>query len=120
MFARVLFVLLASMSFVYAEHYAARAIQVPDGDTIQVARDGRTEWIRLNGVDCPESGDPYTTIATETARELFLGKLLSIHSLRVDAHHRIVADVFLPDGSSPNVLLIRSGHCRWSHHYSSK
>jgi micrococcal nuclease len=101
-----------------AQNYTAQVVQVPDGDTIQVLHNGKREWIRFNGVDCPESGDPYTTIATETAVQLLQGKTVTIRPYHVDTHRRIVADVFLADGSSPNVKLVRSGHCRWSHRYT--
>ena len=100
---------------VNAGDYTAQVLQIPDGDTIQVAHNGKSEWIRLNGVNCPENYEPYTAVATQTAVELFKGKILTIRPLHLDGHHRMIADVFLPDGSSANFVLVRSGHCRWSH-----
>jgi endonuclease YncB( thermonuclease family) len=103
--------------FAHTEDYTAQVLRIPDGDTILVEHNGKGLWIRLNGVNCPENYEPYSDIALQTAVELFKGKTLTIRPYHLDPHHRMIADVFLPDGSLANIPLVRSGHCRWSHRY---
>ena len=39
--------------------FAGRVVGVTDGDTISVMRDGRSVRVRLEGIDCPESGQDF-------------------------------------------------------------
>lgn len=50
----MLHVLLASSAF--AEDFSGPVVSVLDGDTIEVLHSHRAEYIRLNGIDCPEKG----------------------------------------------------------------
>jgi len=44
-------------------------VGVSDGDTISVMRGGRAVKVRLNGIDCPENGQPFGTRAKQYTRE---------------------------------------------------
>ena len=43
-----------------AQTFSGKCVGVSDGDTIKVLRDGREARIRLEGIDCPESGEPFS------------------------------------------------------------
>ncbi len=43
-----------------AQTFSGMCVGVTDGDTIKVLRDGREARIRLEGIDCPESGEPFS------------------------------------------------------------
>lgn len=52
-----------------------KVVKVVDGDTIDVlTNDRETVRIRLNGIDCPERGQPYGKNATEFMREAIGGQ----------------------------------------------
>ena len=40
-----------------AQTFSGKCVGVTDGDTIKVLRDGRETKIRLEGIDCPETGE---------------------------------------------------------------
>ena len=44
--------------------FSGPVIRVADGDTISVRRDGETLRIRLDGIDTPESDQPFGTTAS--------------------------------------------------------
>jgi len=54
-----LFVLLTASSALAAAPFPAQVIHIADGDTITVLRDQQQIKIRLFGIDCPESRQPW-------------------------------------------------------------
>jgi endonuclease YncB( thermonuclease family) len=59
--------------------FTARVTAVTDGDTFDAQRSaGGSVTVRLFGVDAPESGQPYGTKATRTARRLVKGERVRI------------------------------------------
>jgi len=49
--------------------FTGKVVGVSDGDTISVMRGGRAVKVRLNGIDCPENGQPFGTRAKQYTRE---------------------------------------------------
>jgi micrococcal nuclease len=45
------------------DDFSGRVVSIIDGDTIGVMRNGREVRIRLEGIDCPENGQDFTTRA---------------------------------------------------------
>jgi micrococcal nuclease len=91
-------------------------VRVIDGDTIEVERFGR---VRLLGVDAPESVDPRREVqpfgreAAAYTRARLLGRRvrLEFEPLRGrDRYGRILAYVFLPDGTLFNQRLLADGY----------
>jgi len=61
--------------------FTAKVIKMVDGDTIDVLTDdNQTIRIRLNGIDCPERGQPYGNNATDTLQASILGNLVKVVS----------------------------------------
>lgn len=80
---------------------------VYDGDTFILESSGSTTKIRLNGIDCPEMGQPFG----ESAREFwdhYLGDSISVVIVDYDKYGRSVADVFYHD-TLLNFQLIEEG-----------
>jgi micrococcal nuclease len=91
---------------------------VIDGDTIIVIIDGKKEKVRLIGVDTPEKDGPYTK-EKPFSREasVFTKKMTEGKNVRLeydwqkrDKYGRLLAYVYLEDGTFLNVELIKQGY----------
>ena len=52
------------------DSFSGRCVGVTDGNTIKVLRDGSEARVRLEGIDGPESGEPFSAKAKKfTSRE---------------------------------------------------
>ena len=92
----------------------ATVYRVADGDTVSVEPDINGEdSVRLIGVDTPEFGEsePYAEEAASFARERLKGRRvrLELGAEGRDDFGRILAYVYLPDGSMFNETLLRQG-----------
>lgn len=110
----------ASWPPVPPEAVAARVERVVDGDTFVAAVAGRSERIRLIGVDTPEAVDPDRPVQPY-GREAssFAKRMLSDRTVRLegdveprDRYGRLLAYVWLPDGTFWNALLAAEGYAR--------
>jgi micrococcal nuclease len=99
---------------------AVRVVEVVDGDTIDVEVAGRTEHVRLIGIDTPETKDPRTPVecfgaeaSARTAELLPPGtevRLVSDVEER-DRYDRLLAYVYrVDDGLFVNLALAREGY----------
>ena len=97
-----------------------KIIRFSDGDTISVDMSGKTETIRMIGVDTPETRDPRKPVqcygpAASAFTKNFIGDKpvrLSADSLSSnrDRYDRLLRYVYLPDGTLLNEKLIRDGY----------
>lgn len=97
-----------------------RCIRVVDGDTIIVEIDGKKERVRLIGVDTPETVHPnkpvehYGKEASAFTRKLTEGEMVRLEydddSQRRDRYGRLLAYVYLPDGTFLNAEIIKQGY----------
>lgn len=91
------------------EPFVGRVVGVADGDTITVL-DGRSEVrVRLNGIDCPERGQPFAANAKRLTSELAFGRSVTVEPRDTDRYGRTIADVTLPDGRVLNRELVAAG-----------
>ena len=89
--------------------FEAKGVGVSDGDTITVL-DGRTRVkVRLNGIDCPERGQPFGARAKQLTAELAFGKTVTVRPYGKDRYGRVLGDVVLPDGRVLNEALVAAG-----------
>lgn len=99
---------------------AARVSRVVDGDTLKVRIAGRTETVRVIGLDTPESVKPGTPVecfairaATEAERLLPVGAEIGLEAdptqATRDQYGRLLAHVWLSDGSLFAEEMIRGG-----------
>ena len=82
--------------------------------------DGAAEKIRLWGIDCPESKQPFGTRAKQFTGDLAFGKTVAVRVRDVDRYHRTVAEVILPDGRNLNQELVRAGLAWWYQQYARR
>src|SRR3989337_1271784 len=90
--------------------------QVVDGDTIRVGRGWRNTKVRLLGVDTPETVHPdkpvefFGSEASEFTKKSLKGKKVHLefeHLNQMDKYGRLLAYVYLSDGSLFNAELIK-------------
>lgn len=85
-----------------AKSFSASVTRIVDGDTIVVTYGGRTDRVRVLGIDAPEKGRCYANQATAEARRLAGGKQVrlvgdSSQAIR-DRYGRLLAYVMAPVG----------------------
>src|SRR5215831_12407500 len=97
----------------FATDFSGPVISVLDGDTIEVLHNTRAERIGLNGIDCPEKGQPYGKKAKQAASALVFGKQVTLKTYDLDKYGRTIADVLLPDVTNVNHELVKQGWCWW-------
>jgi micrococcal nuclease len=93
-------------------------VKVHDGDTLTVVFHGTSQRVRLAGIDCPESDQPYGAEATEIAKTLALNREVTVTPITTDRYGRTVAEVTLQDGRSLNRELVKAGACWWFRKYA--
>jgi micrococcal nuclease len=99
-----------------------RAVKVVDGDTVDVALDGRTERVRLLGIDTPESVKPDTPVQcfgneATTRLAALLPRDTPVRLVRDveerDRFGRLLAYVYRqPDDLFVNLDLVRGGYAQ--------
>lgn len=98
----------------------ATVSRVVDGDTIVIERGGVAETLRLIGMNTPETVDPRRPVecfgreASERAKSLLSGTRVRIEmdtsQGERDKYDRMLAYVFLEDGTHYNERMIREGY----------
>lgn len=94
--------------------------KVYDGDTFAVDMDGRTEKVRLIGVDTPETHKPnspvecYGQVASDFSHTQLDGKQVRLESdptnQNRDRYQRLLRYAYLPDNSLFNATLVKEGY----------
>lgn len=102
-----------------------KVIKVVDGDTIKVEINGKSETVRLIGIDTPEVVDPRKPVqcfgkeASNKAKEILEGKVVRLESDITqgdrDKYQRLLRFVFLEDGTNFNKYMISEG---FAHEYT--
>jgi micrococcal nuclease len=95
-------------------------VYVTDGDTLWVRPSDETPHseprkIRIDGIDAPESCQPYGAQSTAALKGLVASKLVIVQSKRLDDYGRDVAKITI-NGTDVGAWMVRSGHA-WSYHY---
>jgi endonuclease YncB( thermonuclease family) len=91
-----------------ADTFTGEVVAVHDGDTISVRTDRSTVRIRLVGIDCPETGQPWSARAKRFTSELVFGRIVRVESRGLDRYDRVLGRV-LVNGTDVNEALVRAG-----------
>lgn len=118
--SKPLFISLLFHGFVFAEEFSGPVIHIKDGDTIVVRRDGHPLWLRLNGIDCPEQGQAKGELARKFVSDQCYQKIVKVKTYGKDRYQRMIADIYLQNGESLNLRLVRAGYCHWNRNYAPK
>ena len=99
--------------------FDAKVVGVVDGDTIDVLRGGNDRLrIRLEGIDCPESGEPFSQVARNQTRVLAFDQVVRVSGRDVDQYGRLVARIVV-DRKDVSVELVAAGLACHFKRYSS-
>ena len=91
------------------EQFSARVVGITDGDTITVLRGGNEQVkVRLEGIDTPERGEPFSAQAKRFISSLVFGKQVGIQVKELDRYGRTVARVIV-DGTDTSLALVQAG-----------
>ncbi len=99
---------------------SAKVVRVSDGDTFVATVNGRRERIRVIGVDTPESVapnqpvEPYGKEASDFAKHYLDGETVRLagDAEPRDRYGRMLAYVWLEDGTFWNALLVAEGYAQ--------
>lgn len=91
-----------------AASFTATLGKVMDGDSFYVKTGGRKVEIRLQGVDCPEKGQPYGDEARAFTRDFLEGRTLTVEELGIDDYGRTLARVSV-EGRDLALALVKAG-----------
>jgi len=100
-----------SQSVVLAtEHeFSGKVVEVIDGDSLKVVRDGKTEVVHLLNIDAPELAQPFGDKAKKFCEELCLGDQVRVVWEVRDNKGGILATVHEEDGFNVNFEMVKAG-----------
>jgi micrococcal nuclease len=98
--------------------WSGEVVGVSDGDTIKVLKNGRAVKIRLAEIDCPESGQDFGKVAKRETSKIY-GSVVNVRPVAKDRYRRVVAHIYLEDGTNWNEHLVAVG-LAWQYKYYSK
>lgn len=78
-----------------AETFTGKCVGVSDGDTVSVMKDGASAKVRLNGIDCPESGQDFGARAKQFTSGLVFGQDVNVVWEKKDRYERILGTVYV-------------------------
>lgn len=95
-----------------------RVVAVADGDTITVLDASRVQHhVRLNGIDAPETAQPFAARSKQNLSELVFGKDVSVVWSKRDRYERLVGTV-LAGTTSANLAQLMSGFAWYYRDYA--
>jgi endonuclease YncB( thermonuclease family) len=101
-----------------SQPFHGKCVGVTDGDTISVMRDGRAVKVRLEGIDCPESGQDFSNAAKKYKSALAYGKTVEVRVTGTDRYGRVLAVVYA-DGTNVNLAIVQADLAWHFKRYSS-
>ncbi|WP_321478238.1 thermonuclease family protein [uncultured Paludibaculum sp.] len=114
-------VLLAVVASADGETWTGKVVGIQDGDTITIMLAGKQAHVRLDGIDCPELGQPFGHKARERTAELAFGRTVTVRAEKSrDRFGRVLAQVILPDGRNLNRQLVKEGYAWWYRRYAPR
>nr|MBI3614194.1 thermonuclease family protein [Nitrospirota bacterium] len=99
-----------------ARRFTGLVMNVTDGDTMTVMREGVARPVQLVGIDCPELKQPYGKQAKRYVAQLALNQEVMVKEEGPGAEG-LLGLVTLPDGRVLNQELVRAGYCWWARQY---
>lgn len=106
---RYILILLLFPTTLSAHTLRGKIVRVSDGDTVVLLDSTNTQHkIRLDGIDCPEKGQPFGRKATDFVKQLTTGKEIVVEWEKKDRYKRILGVVYA-DGLNVNKELLKNG-----------
>jgi endonuclease YncB( thermonuclease family) len=93
------------------ELISGKVVKVLDGDTYDLLlEDMTTVRVRMDGIDAPESGMPFSNKAKQYLGELCKNQTVRISSDNKDRYGRIVSFSYLEDGRELSREMLKAGY----------
>jgi micrococcal nuclease len=86
-----------------------KAVKIIDGDTFDLLSNGTVYRIRLNGIDCPERGQPYYQQAKNVLGNACFQLQVTVKYSSKDRNGRLLGDVYV-NGKYVNLMLVQQGY----------
>lgn len=100
-----------------SQAWTAKVLDVADGDIISVLHNGRTEAVRLYGIDCPEPGQPFCYEARRFTVKVADGRTVHVSPTGTDSEGRTLAWVYA-GWLNLNLELVKNGFAWHDERYS--
>ena len=107
----LLLILITSCTTIHKipDEFKARVIKVRDGDTVEALYKKQIVVIRLEHIDCPERGQPFSKNAKQLTTDFCYDKRVKIISKgKYDRYKRLIGEVVLKD-KNLNQELVKKG-----------
>jgi endonuclease YncB( thermonuclease family) len=88
---------------------------IHDGDTLRIRQGEKVTKVRFCGIDAPELAQPLGVESRDYLMRLVGDGAVQVVTVEKDKYDRTVAELFLPDGRSVNVEMVRAG---MAYHYA--
>jgi len=98
--------------------FTGKVVGISDGDTITVLNGAEQVKVRLDGIDCPEKGQPWGTKAKQATAKACFGKLVTVIEKDTDRYGRTIG-IIEQDGENLNLALVQEGHAWWYRKYAA-
>jgi micrococcal nuclease len=99
--------------------FSGKVVGVHDGDTFTILDNRRARKVRVNGIDCPELGQPFGRNAKQYASGLIFGRVVIVSVFGRDRYGRTIGDATLADGRILSREMVRAG-LAWQYRQYSK
>jgi endonuclease YncB( thermonuclease family) len=87
---------------------------IHDGDTLRIRQGEKVTKVRFCGIDAPELAQPLGVESRDYLMRLVGDGAVRVVTVEKDKYDRTVAELFLADGRSVNVEMVRAG---MAYHY---
>lgn len=90
---------------------SGKVVKIVDGDTYDLLIDGdSTLRVRMDGIDAPERGMPFSKKARQYLGELCHGQIVRVNCTDCDHYGRIISFSYLEDGRELSREMLRAGY----------
>lgn len=114
----ILTALLLQCSVALPEVLQGRVVSVYDGDTVTVLEGTTQHKIRLEGIDAPESKQPWGTVSKTTLSQKVFGKDVEVRWDEKDRYGRTLGHIYI-NGEWVNLQMVKLG-AAWHYKQYSK
>ncbi|GAB6008977.1 thermonuclease family protein [Dysgonomonas reticulitermitis] len=96
---------------------SGKVVSVADGDTMTIlTADKKQIKIRMLGIDAPERGQDFGTVARQQLNNLCYGKTVIVEKKDEDQYGRVLGVVYV-DGMNVNEYMVRNGLAWYYRHF---
>ena len=89
---------------------SGRVVKICDGDTYDLLLDNNTTIrVRMDGIDAPENGMPFSKKAKRYLGELCQGQTIKIDTNNIDHYGRVISFSYLGDGRELSQEMLKAG-----------